>query len=157
MTSRRLFFASVAVLGSACIACFFAGSLEWGDRGHMIGIDSAEASEQAHFAIELYAIGALNVVAAIGFLLRHWGWGLWLALGTQVAVFVWALIEGVAMNPDDEPGWFFFSALPLLTLILVFALRKRDTKLSGPGFAGQPANVDLQVQVVDRRSREKPA
>lgn len=157
MTSRRLFYASVAVLGSACIACFFAGSLEWADRGRMLGIDSAEASEQARFAIELYAIGALNLLAAIGFLLRPSDWGLWLALGTQVAAFVWALIEGVATNPDDQPGWFFFSALPLMTLILVFALRKRDTKLSGPGFAGQPANVDLQVQVVDRRSREKPA
>ncbi len=62
MTSRWPFYASVAVLGCACVACLFAGSIEWGERGAMVGIDSAEAAEQARFAIELYAIGALNMV-----------------------------------------------------------------------------------------------
>src|ERR1700693_5353149 len=55
---RWPFYASVAVLGCECIACFFAGSIEWAERGVMVGIDSAEAAEQARFAIELGAIGA---------------------------------------------------------------------------------------------------
>jgi peptidoglycan/LPS O-acetylase OafA/YrhL len=104
----------------------------------MAGIDSAETSEQARFAIELYAIGALNLVAAIGFLLRQSGWGLWLALGMQAAALVWALIEGVAIDPDDQPGWFIFSTLPLVTLILVFALRKGQAVLSPRTITWQP-------------------
>ena len=122
MISRRPFYASVAVLGAECIVCFFAGFVEWGDRGHMIGINSAEAAEQARFAIELYAIGALNLVASIPFLLRRSGWGWWLVLGMQVGVFVFALIEGGFTDADDI-GWFWFSSLPLLSLFLLFALR----------------------------------
>ena len=120
MSSRWRFYASVAVLGCECVACFFAGSVEWGDRGGMVGINSDEAAEQARFAIELAAIGALNVLASIAFLLRRSGWGWWLVLGIQVAVFVFALIEGVL----TDIGWFYFSGIPLLTLFLLLALRK---------------------------------
>jgi hypothetical protein len=45
---------------------FFARSIELGERQVMVGIDSTEAAEQAHVAIELYAIGALNLLASIG-------------------------------------------------------------------------------------------
>ena len=120
MIPRWPFYASVAVLGCECVACFFAGSVEWGDRGGMVGINSDEAAEQARFAIELAAIGALNVLASIAFLLRRSGWGWWLVLGIQVAVFVFALIEGVL----TDIGWFYFSGIPLLTLFLLLALRK---------------------------------
>jgi hypothetical protein len=126
--SRWPFYASVAVLGCECIACFFAGSIEWGERGVRVGMDSAEAAEQARFATELYAIGALNLLASIAFLLRRSGWGWWLVLGIQVAVFVLALIEGVL----TDLGWFYFSSLPLLTSFLLFALRMAQTRLKPP-------------------------
>jgi len=83
----------------------------------MVGIDSAEAAEQARFAIELYAIGALNLLASIAWLLRRSGWGWWLVLAVQAGIFVLALIEGAC----TDLGWFYFSGLPLLTLFLVFA------------------------------------
>ncbi|MGH7760013.1 MAG: hypothetical protein ACREOY_01160 [Candidatus Dormibacteraceae bacterium] len=118
MISSRRFYASVAVLGGECVACFFAGYSEWGDRGGMVGINSAEAAEQAQFAIELYAIGALNLVS-VAFLLRRAGWSWWLVLGVQVGVFVFALIEGAL----TDIGWFYFSGFPLLTFILLFTLR----------------------------------
>jgi hypothetical protein len=123
--SRWPFYASVAVLGCECIACFFAGFIEWGERGVMVGIDSAEAAEQARFAIELCAIGALNLLASIAFLLRRSGWIWWLVLGMQVGVFVLALIEGVL----TDLGWFYFSSLPLLTLFLLFAFRMAQARL----------------------------
>ncbi len=72
--------ASVAVLVCECFACCIAGSWEWGDHGYMAGIDPSEAAEQARFAIELYAIGALNVLAAVAFLLRRSSWSWWLVL-----------------------------------------------------------------------------
>ena len=128
MASRWPFYASVAVLGCACVACLFAGSIEWGERGAMVGIDSAEAAEQARFAIELYAIGALNMLASIAFLLRRSGWVWWLVLGVQMGVFVLALIEGVL----TDLGWFFFSSLPLLTLLLLFAFRNAQARLKSP-------------------------
>jgi hypothetical protein len=87
----------------------------------MVGIDSAEAAEQARFAIELYAIGALNLLASIAFLFRRSSWGWWLVVGMQVGVFVLALIEGVL----TDLGWFYFSSLPLLTLFLLFAFRMK--------------------------------
>ena len=120
MISGWPFYVSVAVLGFECMACFFAGSIEWGARGVMVGIDSAEAAEQTRFAIELYAIGALNLVASIAFLLRRSGWGWWLVLGMQVGVFVLALIEGVL----TDLGWFYFSSLPVLTLLVLFVSRR---------------------------------
>jgi hypothetical protein len=126
--SRWLFYASVAVLGCECIVCFFAGSIEWGERGVMVDIDSAETAEQARFAIELYAIGALNLLGSIAFLLRRSGWGWWLVLGMQVGVFLLALIEGVL----TDLGWVFFSGLPLLTLFLLFAFRKVQARLKPP-------------------------
>ena len=125
MISRWPFYASVAVLGCECIGCFFAGSIEWGDRGAMVGVDSAETAEQARFVIELYAIGALNLLGCIAFLLRRSGWGWWLVLGMQVGVFVLALIEGLLL----DIGWFFFSGLPLMTLFLLFAFRMAQPTL----------------------------
>ena len=128
MISRWPFYASVAVLGCECVACFLGGSIEWGDRGAMVGIDSAETAEQARFAVELYAIGALNLLGSIAFLLRRSSWGWWLVLGTQVGVFVLALIEGVL----TDPGWVFFSGLPLFTLFLLFAFRMAQARLKPP-------------------------
>ena len=128
MTFRWPFYASVAVLGCECIACFFAGSIEWGDLGVRLGGDSAEATEQARFAIELYAIGGLNLLASIAFLIRRSGWAWWLVLGIQVAVFVLAVIEGVL----TDMGWFYFSSLPLLTSLLLFAFRMAQTRLKPP-------------------------
>jgi len=120
--SRWPFYAPVAVLGCECMACFFAGSVEWGERGVIVGIDSAEAAEQARFAVELYAIGALNLLASIAFLLRRSGWSWWLVLGVQMGVFVLALIEGVL----TDLGWFYFSSLPLLTSFLLVLIRLRS-------------------------------
>jgi hypothetical protein len=90
----------------------------------MVGIDSAETAEQARFAIELYAIGALNVVGSIALLLRRSGWSWWLVLGMQAAVFVLALIEGVL----TDLGWVFFSGLPLLTWFLLFAFSNASAR-----------------------------
>ena len=128
MISRWPFYASVAVLGCECVACFFAGSIEWGERGVRLGGDSAEAAEQARFAIELYAIGGLNLLASIAFLIRRSGWGWWLVLGIQVGVFALALIEGVL----TDIGWFYFSSLPLLTSFLLFAFRMAQARLKPP-------------------------
>jgi hypothetical protein len=127
---RWAFYASVAVLGCECIACFFAASIEWGDRGAMVGIDSAGAAEQARFAIELGAIGALNLLASIALLLRRSGRAWWLVLGTQVGALVLGLIEGT--RTGDTPGWFYFSSLPLLTLFLLFALQQAQAKRRSP-------------------------
>jgi hypothetical protein len=124
--SRWPFYASVAVLGCESILCFVAGSIEWGERGVMVGIDSAETAEQARFAIELYAIGALNLLGFIAFLLHRSGWGWWLVLGMQVGVFAVALIEGVL----TDMGWFFFSCLPLLTWFLLFAFLHASARQS---------------------------
>jgi hypothetical protein len=137
MTFRWPFYASVAVLGCESILCFFAGSIEWGERGVMAGISSAEAAEQARIAVELYALGALNLLGCVAFLLGRSRWGWWLVLGIQVGVFVVALIEGVL----TDLGWFFFSGLPLLTLFLLFAFRNAGRKgrffrgLAGPAEA----------------------
>lgn len=94
----------------------------------MVGTDSAEGAEQARFAIELYAIGTLNLLASIAFLLGRSGWIWWLVLGMQVGVFVLALIEGVL----TDLGWFFFSGLPLLTLFLLFAFQMARARLKPP-------------------------
>jgi hypothetical protein len=126
--SRWPLYASVAVLGCECIACFLAGSIEWGEREVMVRTDSAEAAEQTRFAIELYAIGALNLLASIALLLRRSGLGWWLVLGMQVGVFVLALIEGVL----SDLGWFYVSSLPLLTLFLLVAFRIAQARLKPP-------------------------
>ena len=124
--SRGWVVASAAVLGCECIACFFAASVELGQRGAMVGVDPAEAAEQARFVIELYAIGALNLLASSTFLLRRSTWSWWLVLGTQVGLFALALIEGAL----TDLGWFFFGSLPLLTFLLLVAFRMGQAGLT---------------------------
>ena len=114
------------MLGCEAILCFLAGSIEWGERGAMVGIDSAETAEQARFAIELYAIGALCVLVLIAFLLLRSGGAWWLVLGMQVGVFVLALIEGMF----TDIGWLFFSVLPLLSGLLLFVFLTASARRS---------------------------
>ena len=128
MISRWPFYAPVAVLGCECMACFFAGSVEWGERGVIVGIDSAEAAEQARFAVELYAIGALNLLASIAFLLRRSGWVWWLVIGMQVGILLFAEIEALVIDAN-VPGWSVFSHFPLLSLFLLFAFRMAQGRL----------------------------
>jgi hypothetical protein len=137
VSSRWPFNASVAVLGCAAVVCFFAGSVEWGDRGAMVGVDSAETAEQARFVIELYAIGALNVLGCTAFLLRRSGWVWWLVLAAQLGVFVLALVEGAVL----DLGWYFFSGLPLLASCLLIAFRTAQNRLKP--HAGRNLQLDL--------------
>jgi hypothetical protein len=124
--SRWPFYPSVALLGCESMLCFLAGSIEWGVRGAMVGIDSAKTAEQARFAIELYAIGGLYVLGLIAFLLRRSGGAWWLVLGMQTGVFVLALIEGML----TDMGWVFFSGLPLLRGLLLFAFLNASARQS---------------------------
>ena len=94
----------------------------------MVGADSAEAAEQARFAIELGAIGALNLLASSAYVFRRSGWGWWLVLGVQVVIFVLALIDGVL----TDLGWFYVSSLPLITLFTLFAFRKAPARPRRP-------------------------
>lgn len=127
--------ASVAVLGFESIVCFFLGSEEWteqwteGTRAVVgtVGIYSVHG----RFAIELFAIGALNLLASIVFFLGRWRWGWWVLIGMQVGVLVLAEIEAQLIDPDS-PGWSAFSALPLLTLFLLFAFRIAQARLKPP-------------------------
>jgi hypothetical protein len=130
--SRWPFYASVAVLGCECIAWFLGGSFEWGESANSASYRPGETAAQARFAIELYAIGALNLLASIAFLLRRWGWAWWLALGMQVGGFVFAQIETWLIDPADSVGWFNVSLLPLLTLFLLFAFRMAQARLKPP-------------------------
>jgi hypothetical protein len=128
--ARWPFYASVAVLGCECIAWFLGGSFEWGESANSASYRPGETAAQARFAIELYAIGALNLLASIAFLLRRWGWAWWLALGMQVGGFVFAQIE--VWLGDDGVGWFFVSGLPLLTFFLLLAFRMAQARLKPP-------------------------
>ena len=119
MISRWPFYASVAVLLCACIGCILAGYIEWGQQEVMVSANPPEAPEQARFAVELYAIGALNLVACVAFLLRRSGWAWWLVLGVQVIVFLLAVVEGAL----TDIGWYYFGCIPLFTLFLLFAIR----------------------------------
>ena len=120
--SRWPLYASVAVLGCGSLVCFFAGSDEWTEQ-YTEGVASVHAaSVHARFAIELCAIGALDLLASIVLLVRRWGWGWWLVIGMQVGVFVLAQIEAQLIDPNS-PGWSVFSRIPLLTLFLLVAAR----------------------------------
>ena len=115
--SRWPLYTSVAVLGCASLVCFFAGSDEWTEQ-----YTEGGASVHARFAIELCAIGALDLLAAIVLLVRRRGWGWWLVIGMQVGVFLLAQIEAQLIDPNS-PGWSVFSRIPLLTLFLLVAAR----------------------------------
>ena len=115
-------YASVGVLVCGSLVCFFAGSDEWTEQ-YTEGVASVHAaSVHARFAIELCAIGALDLLASIVLLVRRWGWGWWLVIGMQVGVFVLAQVEAQLIDPNS-PGWSAFNRIPLLTLFLLFAVR----------------------------------
>ena len=127
MAPRWQLYTSVAVLVCEFAACFFAGSMEWGNRQVMVVINPAEAAEQKRFAVELYTMGAVIVLASTVLVIRRTDWTWWLVGGTQAALLVFALIEGMRIDPDDI-GWVFFSSLPLVTMLLLFMIRNARAK-----------------------------
>jgi len=100
----------------------------------MVGSDASEAAEQAAFVMELYAIGLLNLLASIVFVLRRSRLTWWFLVAIQVAVFVLAVTEGAL----TDLGWFYFSALPLFTLITLLAFHEARIRL-------QPALLSLSA------------
>ena len=121
-------YAAIAVLGWECIVCFFAASDEWTEQwleGTVVGIYSVHA----RFAIELGAIGALNLLASILLLLRQWRWVWWLAIGMQLWILALALIETQLIDPNSS-GWSVFSRFPLLSLFLLLAFRLAEGKVN---------------------------
>jgi hypothetical protein len=128
--SRWPLYASVAVLGCESMVCFFAGSDEWTEQwteGNVVGIYSVHV----RFAIELCAIGALNILATIVLFLRRSGWVWWLVIGLQVGILVLAEIEAQVINANS-PGWSVFSRFPLISLFLLFAFRMAQGRLKPP-------------------------
>ena len=128
--SRWALYAAVAVLGFESMVSFFAGSDEWTEQwmeGNVVGIDSVHV----RFAIELCAIGALNIVASIVLLLRRSGWVWWLVIGMQVGILVLAEIEAMVIS-TNAPGWSVFSGFPLISLFLLFAIRMAQGRLKPP-------------------------
>ena len=125
--SRWPLYASVAVLGFESMVCFFAGSDEWTEQwteGNVVGIYSVHV----RYAIELCAIGALNILASSVLLLRRSGWVWWLVIGMQVGILVLAEIEAQVIDPS-APGWSDFSRFPLVSLFLLFAFRMAQGRL----------------------------
>jgi hypothetical protein len=128
--SRWPVYASVAVLGCESILCFFAGSDEWTEQwteGNVVGIDSVHV----RYAIELCAMGALNILASIVLLLRRSGWVWWLVIGMQVGILGLAEIEAQVIDAN-APGWSVFSHFPLISLFLLFAFRMAQGRLKPP-------------------------
>ena len=128
--SRWPLYASVAVLGCVSMVCFFAGSNEWTEQwteGNVVGIYSVHV----RFAIELCAIGALNILASIVLLLRRSGWVWWLVIGMQVGILVLAEIEAQVIDAN-APGWSAFSYFSLISLFLLFAFRMAQGRLKLP-------------------------
>lgn len=121
-------YASVTVLGCGSLVSFFAGSDEWTEQ-YTEGVGSVHAAAvHARFAIELCAIGALDLLASIVLLVRRWGWGWWLVIGLQLGAFVLAQVEAQFVDPDS-PGWLTFSRFPLVTLFALFAFRIAQARL----------------------------
>src|SRR6266851_1723573 len=75
-------------------------------------------------ALEHHTGTAIKVLVIDHKTLKKTGWGWWLVLGTQVGVFLLALVQGVI----TDLGWFYFSSLPLLTSFLLFAFRKAQAR-----------------------------
>ena len=124
--SRWPVYASVAVLGFESMVCFFAGSDEWTEQwteGNVVGIYSVHV----RYAIELCAIGALNILASIVLLLGRSGWVWWLVIGMQVGILVLAEIEAQVI--DANSGWSVFRYFPLISLFLLFAFRMAQGRL----------------------------
>jgi hypothetical protein len=129
-SSRWPLYASVAVLGFEAMACFFAGSDEWTEQwleGNVVGINSVHV----RYAIELCAIGALNILAFTVLLLRRSGWVWWLVIGMQAGILVFAEIEAQVIDAN-APGWSGFSRFPLVSLFLLFAFRMAQGRLKPP-------------------------
>jgi hypothetical protein len=128
--SRWPLYASVAVLGFESMVCFFAGSDEWTEQwleGNVVGIYSVHV----RYAIELCAMGALNILAFTVLLLRRSGWVWWLVIGMQVGILVLAEIEAQVIDAN-APGWSDFSRFPLVSLFLLFAFRMAQGRLKPP-------------------------
>ena len=118
--------APIVLLGLESLAWFVGAFIESGDRQAMIGVDPAEASQQARIVAELSIVGALNVLVTILFVFRRSAVGWWVVLGFQAAVFLFALAQ--AMASDDGLGWSFICGLALLATGWLVAIRLSETR-----------------------------
>jgi hypothetical protein len=114
---------------------------------------SSQGPGRQVFAIELDAIGALNLPASIAFILDRLGWGWWVVLGMQAGIFLLALVEEVL----TDLGRYYMRAVALLTAFLLVAFRKaRATPKSFVGSARhrrREARQELVVSAHDRLTR----
>ena len=126
--SRWRFYASLAILLFASLATYAAANGEWSDRSAMVANNNpAEASEQAYITFQLLAIAAIDLLAAVVFLLGRWSPTWWAVLASQAGIFAFAVIQ--VSNDRGDIGWSEFAFFPLLTLLALIACRFATVEL----------------------------
>ena len=109
----------------------------WGLRNWLIDPSSAEAVGNTHFALALFAVSGLNVIAVAASLLgtRRWAW---MTLGAvQLGNVLFALFATVTKG---SLAWSVLAAAPaLVTLVLMRQLVR--TEKTRPGATSEARSV----------------
>ena len=129
MTRRR--WLQVGIVGLAAAQVFFwlfFATVAWGLLDLFSDPSSAEAVGSKHFALALYGVLSLNVIAVVAFLLRTRRWA-WMALGAvQVGNVLFASFATVTKG---SVAWSVLAAAPaVVTLVLMCQLVR--TQAAGP-------------------------
>jgi hypothetical protein len=108
------------VAGIECALWFVIAELAWQLRSFMVGVDSPEEIQRAHFAFLLFAIAGVNAVALGALILaRRWSWSWWLSMAVQAGNVVFAAVELITL----DVWWLLILAVAAITAGLLYLSR----------------------------------
>ena len=122
--SRLLLSGIVVLVVVQCLVWLAAGSIVWSLRGLMVGAESPEATDNARFALSIFAAAAVNGIALVSFLLRARGWGWLMLIVIQSLDFLATLAAALLISA----WWGLITAAAVLTIPALF-LFQRSTVL----------------------------
>jgi len=125
---RWLRLATVVLAIAQCGWWTLGGWAMWSFRGFMLEPSSPQIADNARFAVALFAVAAINIVALIGFFVRPRSWGelvLAAVLLGNIAFSAWASVS------RDNAYWLLLGGAPAgVTLVLLLLLRSTGSETS---------------------------
>lgn len=117
---RRLLIAAAVVAAVESVAWLFIAGLAWSLRGLMVGVDSPIGIERTRFALVLFGVAGINVLAVLAFAVSRMRWGWWALIAVQVADLVFATYELLTR----DLGWLVLAVPAALTAGLLLLARR---------------------------------
>ena len=133
MTRRGwLYVGTVVIVVAQCMLWLILAIGSWFTRALLIDPSSAQAADNGRFAIALFVVLSLSVIAVVAFLLRPFGWGGIVLATVEAGSVVFSVVAAVLRA---DPVWLLLVGMSAATaLVLVLLLRRTGALRSSVTF-----------------------